>query len=265
MLVEQVVTFFLIGGLAGFAGGLFGIGGGIIFVPSQILIYTLLGIPPFLQMKMAVATSLFATACTTFTSARAHSKHGAIIWKLIYKIAFGITLGSLLGAYLARILPGSVLKEIFGGGLCILSVYLFFFAKPHDHETGHIPGFIPFNLVGMGVGTVSAMLGMSGGVMLVPALMFFHQPIRKAVGTASGMGFLLAVIGVIGFILPGFGQISYPYCFGYLYIPALVPLALGSVLTARWGARLTHSLPLAILKKIFAIMLLAIGILMMFH
>ncbi len=262
MLIAQIIAFLIVGAITGVLSGLFGIGGGLIFIPFQIIIYALLDAPTYLQMKMAVGTSLCATACTTFASARAHSKHGAVKWDLIYKIAAGIILGALLGAFVARIMPGKVLEMFFGCMLCIVAVYLFFFVTPHDHETGHIPSFVPFNLVGLGVGTTSAMLGISGGIMMVPILIFFHLSMRKAVGTASAMGFLLSIVGAIGFLFPGLAPISYPYTLGYIYLPAFIPLAIGSVLTAKWGALLSHSLPLLLLKRILSIVLLLIGILM---
>lgn len=258
-----MIAFLFVGAAAGVLGGFFGVGGGIIFVPFQILIYSMIGVPAFLQMKMAVGTSLLTTACTTFASAHAHSKHKVVMWELIYKIAVGVIFGALLGAFFGRMIPSSALEIVFGGVLCALAVYLFFFVKQVEHETGRIPGFIVFNLVGLGVGTLSAMLGVSGGFMMVPILLFCHLSIRHAIGTASAVGFMISSVGAIGYLFPGLDHMSYQYTLGYLYLPAFIPMAIGTVTTARVGAFLAHKMPMKILKKIFAVLLFIIGILMM--
>ena len=262
MLIGEIIAFLFIGAFAGVLSGMFGIGGGVIFVPFQILVYNLVGVPLFLQMKLAIGTSLLATACTTFSSARAQSKRKSVDWELIYKIAGGVVVGALIGALFARIIPGKLLEIIFGACLCVLAIYLFFFMKQKDVETGHIPNFFLFNTIGLGIGTVATMLGVSGGFMTVPVLMLFHVPIRKAIGTSSAIGFMVSVTGAIGFLMPSLAGASYQYAIGYLYLPAFLPLAVGSIVSARWGVYLAHNLPIGPLKKIFATVLFIVGILM---
>lgn len=262
MLIGEIIAFLFVGLVAGLLGGMFGIGGGIIFVPFQILIYNMVGVPLYMQMKLAVGTSLLTTACTTFASAHAHAKHKVVKWELIYKIAVGVIFGALLGSFFGRMIPGKALEVIFGAVLCTLSVYLFFFVKQVEHETGRVPNFVVFNLVGLGIGTISAMLGVSGGFMTVPILIFFHISIRHAIGTGSAIGFLLSSVGAIGYLFPDLEQATYKYAVGYLYIPAFVPLAVGSILSARWGVALAHKIPMATLKKVLAVVLFIIGIIM---
>ncbi len=263
MLIVEIITFLFVGAFAGLLSGMIGIGGGVVFVPFQILIYQMVGVPLFLQMKLAIGTSLLATACTTFASARAHARHNAVAWDLIYKIGVGIISGALMGAFFARVVPGNVLEIIFGAVLVLLGIYLFFFVKLQDHETGRIPNFALFNLVGVGLGTTSAMLGVSGGFMTVPILLFFHIPIRRAIGTATAIGFLLSSVGALAFLFPNLEGVSYKYAIGYLYMPAFVSLSIGAMITSKWGAHLAHSLPIPLLKKVFSVILVIVGILMM--
>ncbi len=262
MLISEIIAFLFVGLFAGVLSGLFGIGGGIIYVPFQILIYNAIGVPSFLQMKMAVGTSLLATAVTTFSSARAHSKVKLVMWELVYKISVGVIFGALLGAFFARIIPGNILEIIFGALLCILGFYLFFFVKMVDHETGRIPNFLVFNMIGLGIGTISAMLGISGGFMTVPILLFFHISIRNAIATSSVIGFMLSVTGALAYLFPNMDGMSYKYALGYLYIPAFLPLAIGSIISARYGAALAHKLPVQTLKKVFAVLLFISGVMM---
>lgn len=262
MIVGELISFLLAGLIAGICSGMFGLGGGVIFIPVQILIYSILDVPTYLQIKLAIGTSLLATSCATFASARAHAKHNAVRWDLIYKISPGIIIGALLGALIARGLPSGVLEVLFGAFLCTIACYLYFFVKYHEHGEGNIPNSLIFNIIGSLVGIIAAMMGVSGGFIIAPILMLFHVPLRKAIGTASAAGFVLSIFGAIAYLFPSFSQDSYPYSIGYLYLPAFIPLAVGSMLSARWGVFFTHRLPIVILKKILAVMLFLIGILM---
>lgn len=241
---------------------MFGIGGGILFVPFQIVIYTLIGIPEYLQMKLAIATSLFATACTTFASTRAHAHHGGVIYALIYRGLAGIVLGAFFGSFLGRFLSATLLEVLFGLLLCSLAVYFYFFCHQPEKGEHRLPNFFLWNFITLGIGTFAAMLGIGGGFLTIPILLFFHVSLRKAVGTAAAFGFVLSSVGSIGYLLPNLQDEGYAYTLGYIYLPALIPLATGAILTARWGAYLAHNLPLQFLKRCFAVILLIIGILL---
>lgn len=266
MFIIEIVIFLFAGLLAGGFAGLLGIGGGIIFVPVQILIYNLTGMSKEIQMKTAVATSLATIIFTTISSARAHSKRKAIEWDIVYKIVVGILLGAIGGTILARAIPGKVLEIIFGLFLFLVSLYLFFVKSLKEHPENRIPNFPIMNSIAFVIGAFSAMMGVGGGLIMVPTLVHFHVPIRQAIGTSSVIGFVLSLFGAIAYIIPSFhGGVYPPYSIGYIYLPALIPMAIGAVIAAPFGAYLTHTLPRELIRKIFAGFVFLVAVLMIFR
>lgn len=114
--------------------------------------------------------------------------------------------------------------------------------------------------MGFAIGAVSSLVGIGGGTMSVPFLVWCNVPIHMAVGTSAAIGFPIAVAGSVGYIVNGLGAANLPpLSFGYVSLPALVGVAAVSILTAPYGARLAHKLPVAALKRFFAVFLLAMA------
>ena len=86
------------------------------------------------------------------------------------------------------------------------------------------------------------------------------RPVHQAVGTAAGVGFLIAVPGTIGFALMGIGQADLPPgSIGYVNLPAFAAIAIVSLFTAPLGARLAHSLNELHLRRAFGVYLLLVS------
>lgn len=266
MFTIEIVVFLFAGLLAGGFAGLLGIGGGIIFVPIQILIYNVTGLPKEIQMKTAVATSLATIIFTTISSARSHAKRKSIEWDIVYKIVVGILLGAIGGSILARAIPGKILEIIFGLFLFLVSLYLFLVKSLKEHPENRIPNFPIMNTIAFIIGGFSAMMGVGGGLITVPTLVHFHVPIQKAIGTSSVIGVILSLFAALTYIVPSFEGGTYPpYSLGYIHFPALIPMATGAVIAAPFGAFLTHTLPRDLIRKIFAGFVLIVAILMIFR
>jgi uncharacterized membrane protein YfcA len=117
------------------------------------------------------------------------------------------------------------------------------------------------NAVGGVIGTVSGIVGIGGGSMTVPFLTWHNVAIRQAVATSSACGLPIAVAGFLGFMATGWGNPVMPeYSWGYIYLPALISIAVLSVLFAPVGAKLAHSVPVGLLKRFFALLLIFVGI-----
>lgn len=265
MLFTQILLFLLVGLGTGLIAGLFGVGGGLILVPVQIFIYGLIGMPPEVQMKLAIGTSLSTVVFNTLVSSRAQAKRDSILWPLIYKIAVGIVIGALLGVFLTRLLPGRVLELIFGIVILIISCYLFFIKGIHEDKSHKLPNFPIINLIGVFISTVATLLGTGGGYLTVPILVRLGVPIHKAIGSSSAIGFMLSLIGSLAFIIPEGSGVIYPYAMGYIYLPAFIPFVIGGCTGAPFGVKMAHSLPRHKLKRVYAIGLFIIGVLMIVH
>ena len=254
----SIVIYLAVGAFAGLISGLLGVGGGIVIVPVLIAVFGANQFPDSVLMHMAVGTSLGVIVLTSIASVRAHHRHGAIGWDLVKKMLVGIVLGAWFGAWLADLLTGVTLQRLFGG-LAIL-VGAQFLSGWMPAQMGAPLGVVGQRLAGGVIGTVSALLGIGGGSMTVPFLIWKGYDARVAIATSAACGMPIALAGCLGFVVMGQGSDDLPSgSSGYLYWPALGGMTLSSVFVAPLGARLAHSLPVTTLKKIFALLLLAVG------
>ena len=110
------------------------------------------------------------------------------------------------------------------------------------------------------IGFISSLVGIGGGAVSVPYMVWCNVPVHRAIGTSAAIGLPIAISGTIGFLFNGWGNELLPdFSVGYIYLPALVGIAAVSILTAPLGAKLAHSLPVGKLKKIFALLLIIVG------
>lgn len=248
----------LLGACGGFLAGLLGIGGGMILVPFIVLLLEHQGFPPALLIKIAVATSLATILFTSLSSLRAHHGRGAVRWRVAAGLAPGIVAGSLLGAQLAGAMPAGLLTMVFAGFLGYSATQMLIDRKPRPGR--QLPG--PAGLAGVGgvIGAASALVGAGGAFLSVPFMTWCNLPIHQAVGTAAALGFPIALAGTAGYMLAGPPLAGLPPgLLGYVYLPALAALAAASMLTAPLGARVSHALNVAQLKRVFALLLYGIA------
>ncbi len=259
-MIYAAIYFLLIGLFAGCLGGLFGVGGGFIFVPAQLFVYSYLGIPLDLQIKLAIETSLAAVVFNTLVSSYSHYKRGGIQFSIIKQFIVGIILGSVAGAILTKISPSHALELFFGVFECLIGAYFIFApALRETHSLSHINSFIT-NALGAIIGTISILLGIGGGFFMVPLLAVLKLPLKKAIGSSSLLTFIVSFIGSIVLLFHSLSGVKEPFTIGYLYLPAFIPLALGAIFGAPLGVKLTHTLPTGLLKKIFGALLILLGI-----
>ena len=96
--------------------------------------------------------------------------------------------------------------------------------------------------------------------MTVPFLTWCNVQMHQAVATSAGMGFPIAAGGLIGYAVSGAALDGLPTgSLGYIYLPALLILAIGSVVTAPLGAKVAHAMDVASLKKVFAYLLFGLA------
>ena len=249
--------------LGGFIAGLLGVGGGIVIVPVLYFVLGGMGVDDSVRMKIAVATSLATIVFTSLASARSHYRKGAVDFDLIKAWALPIFLGVVTGTLIAAYVPGKVLTAVFAVTALLVAINMTLRAS-----SPALASDFPHPAVKAGsgylVGIISAMMGIGGGTLSVPILTAFNYDIRRAVGTASALGFVIAIPGTIGYVLAGWGAPGLPAgSVGYLNLFALVALIPLTMLIAPLGARTAHAIPKHILSYAFAAFLFATSVRML--
>lgn len=262
-MILGVVLYIVTGAVTGLLAGLLGVGGGIVVVPSLAYIYRYLDMPSFAIMHMAVSTSLAAMIFTTAVAVILQHRRGNIVWSTFYRLAPGIVLGTVFGAYIASSLPTHLLKLLFGAFMVLIAARMLFkllFPKPEEIEPAP-PALIVQLITGLFIGLISGMLGIGGGAITVPVLLYFGLSPHKSAATSSICAFLLSIVGTISFIITGWSLTGLPAgSTGYVYWPAALSIALASILFVPLGAKLARKLSGDALKRIFSIFLLLVGL-----
>jgi len=248
LFVESTIIFLLLGVFAGLVAGLLGAGGGLIIVPVLAFVFHKQGFSSGLVMHLAIGTSLATIIFSSISSMRAHHRHGAILWPVFRKLLPGIGLGALAGAFLAKLLSTQFLNNFFAVFELMVAVQMAINLRPKSAR--QLPQSIGILFVGGITGVVSSIVGVGGGTMVVPFLVWCNVAMRNAVATSSACVLPLAIAGTLGFVMGGWKNIDLPdYSFGFIYLPALLGVIITSVLFAPVGARLAHRLPAVVLKK----------------
>jgi uncharacterized membrane protein YfcA len=241
----------LLGGVVGFIAGLFGIGGGLILVPALSFLLPQLGFAtPEQALPMAIATALVSVIFTGMSSARVHIRGQHVEWHMVQKIAFGLAVGAVCGALLTQYLPVKILGIIFGVMEIAIAFHMLL-GKSTSQGNLHA-GWVNSTLFGWIAGLLSAVIGIGGGTITTPWLVWHHVILPRAIATASVLGIIIAVSGTATHLNSGAIQ--------WWVILALVST---SLLTAPLGAKLTHQLPIATLKRGFSLLLIILGVAML--
>ncbi|GIU20880.1 MULTISPECIES: sulfite exporter TauE/SafE family protein [unclassified Shewanella] len=251
----------LLGSIVGFLAGLLGIGGGLIIVPvlSTILLYFEV-LPAEQVVVAAIATSLASILFTSTSSAIAHHKNGNVPWQIAPWIMVGVALGALISGFVAALLPEKTVRLVFAVSVVLIALKMIYSSKTDTTSTRQMPNKGLLTFFTTITGALSAMIGIGGGALLVPLLTFFSIDMKKAIGCASACGIVIALFGSIGYISSGSAHFSLADGFaGFVYLPALLGIVCTSWFTAPLGAKATARLPVPLIKKVFAGLLLAIA------
>lgn len=240
------------GAVAGVLAGLLGVGGGIIIVPVLLELFAITGVDVAVRTHLAVGTSLATIIATSISSIRSHHKRGSVDWSLWRLLGPSVAVGVVLGTLTASQSPGSVLALTFAGVALAAAAYLILF--PDGISQGERrPGGPVISTCGVLIGALSTMIGIGGGTMTVPTLVFFGTPVRRAIGTSAAVGLIIALIGCVGFVVAGYNKPGLPpLSLGYVSLVGFAAIVPMTVLTAPIGAWLAHRLSPILVKRLFA-------------
>lgn len=259
---ELILLLLAIGCVGGFLSGLLGVGGGIIFVPALFFSLSSLGFSEEHAMHIAIGSSLAVVAATGSVSAFSHYKRGGIDTAILRGWGPAIVIGVILGAAVASFIKSAVLKEIFACMTLLIAFYMAFSrdraeVKPLRWLTEKvqkaIAGFI---------GIVSAMLGVGGAILTVPLMTYMGLPMPRAVGTGAALGVAVAIPGIISYMVTGTLSANElpPWSIGYVNLLTVAMIIPSSMLMAPAGVKLSHNMPRAMLRRVFAVVLMIVSV-----
>ena len=251
--------------IAGFFAGLFGIGGGLITVPFLFFIFEYLNIDKSYLMHLSVGTSFAIIIPTSIVSVLTHKKHNSVDISIIKSYGIFVISGVMLGTILAANLKTKSLLLFFTIVVFFLGAYLLNI-KDKSAKLKSNFSLTAKVILGFISGFISAPMGIGGAVMNVPILRYFGYTINKAIGSASAIGFIIALFGGLGFFLTGsYLNANLPLSIGFINIPAFLIFIPITMFMARVGANTSNKMDKPKLQRFFGIFLYVIGTLFLYR
>ncbi|MDH5696490.1 MAG: sulfite exporter TauE/SafE family protein [Dehalococcoidia bacterium] len=264
MTTAHIIILLVTGIGVGFAGGLLGVGGAFIMTPVQYLIFTGMGVPTDVAIKLAFGTSLLVILPTAASGAWRHSKKGAVWWKVAIVMGSCGLITAFSGATLATHLPGTGLRIAFGTINLASGIGMLTYQPPQiEEETRGNPWL--WAAWAIPIGIVTGIIGIGGGVLMVPVMVLaLRFRMHNAIATSLAVMIFTSAGGVIGYLINGLGVPNLPaYSIGYINLPAWFLLAVTSVGMTQVGAITAHKLPAKQLSYIFVALMFYMGLKML--
>ena len=260
-IINLLFVLSLAASVAGFMAGLLGVGGGIIIVPALYYAFTVLDFDIATRMHLSVGTSLAIIIPTSIISTKTHMEYDAVDFKLIKSFGIFILFGVIAGTFLAVNLKTPAFVLFFSIMAFIVGLFFIFFREQLLKNPKMIAASAK-NISGIIIGFISVLLGIGGGSLMVPFMRTFGYDIRRSIGTAAGVGFLIAVFGTITMITGGkiVDNINTPYSLGYVNLLGFLVFVPVTMIMARVGAKAVYKIDKNILSKIFGIFLIIVSI-----
>ena len=247
--------------VAGFMAGLLGVGGGIIMVPALYYAFTVLDFDIVTRMHLAVGTSLAIIIPTSIISTLTHKEYDAVDFNMVKSFGIFILIGVFFGTFLAVNLKTPALVLFFSIFAFMVGLFFIFLREKLVDNPKQISNLIK-NISGILIGFISIPLGIGGGSLMVPFMRTFGYDIRKSIGTAAAVGFLIAVTGTITMITGGkiIDNVNTPFSLGYINLLGFIVFVPVTMIMARLGAKAVYKIDKKILSKIFGTFLILVSI-----
>ena len=245
--------------VSGFMAGFFGIGGGLIMVPILFYLFSFAGIEQTFVMHLALGTSFSIIIPTSIISTMTHMKFKAVDFNIVKTFGVFVAIGVVFGTVFAVSLKTSSLVLFFSIMTMLFSIYFLTTKEEIDPKPRKI-NLIYRVICGFLSGFLSAPMGIAGGVINTPVLKMFGYPIKVAIGCSAAVGFIIALIGALGFASSGsYLNINVPFSLGFINIPTFLIFVPITMFMAKIGAKTVHKFDKRLIGKLFGIYLLIIS------
>jgi uncharacterized membrane protein YfcA len=247
------------GALVGFLAGMFGVGGGTVVVPILYEVFVWFSVPDDLRMPLCAGTSLALIIPTSIASFTTHRGAASIDFALLRQWILPVIAGVLVGTLLARYAPAALFKAVFIViALATAARLIFPNLLPKLNYDVPKPFVAPYGLI---IGASASLIGIGGGLLSNMVMTMHGRAIHQAVATSSGVGVMVSLPGALGYMASGWDKTGLPpYSLGFVSIAAVLLLMPASLITARIGARVAHSVSKHRLEFAFAVYLILVSV-----
>ena len=266
-LVELAVLLIVVGALAGFLAGVFGIGGGAVLVPVFYECFRLAGVPLDVRMPLCIGTSLAIIIPTSIRSYQAHRARGAVDMDVLRQWAVPVLVGVIVGSIIARYAPERLFKVVFVLVAWSAAARLLF-GRENWRLGEDLPRGPIMKAFGFGVGLLSTLMGIGGGLFSNLLMTFYGRPIHQSVATSAGLAVLISIPGALGYIYAGWpaaahypavAALQVPFALGYVSLIGAILVMPTSLLVAPLGVKVAHLMSKRTLEVAFGLYLLTVG------
>jgi uncharacterized protein len=254
-----------LGGVAaGFLAGLFGIGGGLVMVPVLLSAFAAAGVDSQRTVTMALGTSMAAIAFSAAQSAYSHFRRGSASGQTVHRVAPWAVVGVLLGSMAAAEAPRGVLLLFVACFQFVAAVLMLADLSKYALVQAIARQDVALDVASVAFGAIAAMAGVGGGTLFTPYLTAGGMEPKRAVGTSAAIGLPVSLVGAFAYAWEGRSVPLGHWTVGYIHVPALAALVVGTLLTVRLGVAVAHRLPSRVLAGAFAAFLAANGVHLLF-
>jgi uncharacterized membrane protein YfcA len=266
-LIELALLLVAVGALSGFLAGVFGIGGGAILVPVFYECFRLAGVPLEVRMPLCIGTSLAIIIPTSIRSYRAHYARGAVDMDILRKWWLPVLVGVVVGSVTARYAPERLFKIVFVMVAWSAAVRLLL-ARESWKLGDDFPQGPLMRIYGLGIGLLSTLMGVGGGLFSNLLMTFYGRPLHQGVATSSALAVLISIPGALGYVYAGWpaaahypdvAALQWPFTIGYVSLIGAVLVMPTSLWTAPLGVRAAHAMSKRTLELAFGCYLFIVG------
>ena len=266
-LIELALLLIAVGALAGFLAGVFGIGGGAVLVPVFYECFRLAGVPLDVRMPLCIGTSLAIIIPTSIRSYQAHRTRGAVDMDVLRRWAVPVLIGVVAGSVIARYAPERLFKVVFVLVAWSAAARLLF-GRENWRLGDDLPRGPLMKGFGIGVGLLSTLMGIGGGLFSNLLMTFYGRPIHQSVATSAGLAVLISIPGALGYVYAGWPAATHyptvvalqlPFALGYVSLIGAILVMPTSLLVAPLGVKVAHLMSKRTLEVAFGLYLLTVG------
>jgi uncharacterized membrane protein YfcA len=266
-LAELAALLVATGALAGFLSGIFGIGGGAVLVPVLYECFRIADVPLDARMPLCIGTSLAIIIPTSIRSWQGHARRGSVDMAILKQWALPVLAGVIAGSVIARYAPERLFKYVFVVVAWSAAARLLF-GRDSWRLGDDLPKGPLMRAYGVGIGLLSTLMGIGGGLFSNLLMTFYGRPIHQAIGTSAGLAVLISIPGALGYVYAGWpaaarfpevAALQWPFALGYVSLIGALLVMPMSLLAAPLGVRVAHLLPKRTLEMAFGLYLLIVG------
>ncbi len=244
----ELLLFFLLGLGVGTFGTLVGIGGGLILIPIFLLVL-------HFPAQQAIGTSLTVVFLNALSGTIAYIRQKKVYYDAAFRFALATLPGAFLGSYLADYFTGTTFNMVFGVFLLFMAILMYMKSSSKKAAAEFDKANFTYNrtlgvIISAGVGFLSSILGIGGGVIHVP-LMIYALGFPTHVATATSH----CVLAVSSFT----GVISH-YLLDHILIKTALSIGIGAVIGAQIGARLSNKTKSKMIIILLSCAVFALGV-----